>query len=308
MDASRIQLVSCETGEAIGFPTLDVGVESGDRWTGVRVQTMLGHGPGELADSYLPRHVLTVGSSRRLSARWLDGPTVDVPTESGPDTVCVFPAMRPYRASWDTAGAIFVELAPDLVDEANRHLGRDDRTVLRAGLAPGDHFIPPLAQALVDLAGRNEPATRLLAESLGLTLATHLAQAYAASGPPTVKPCGPMAQDKLRLLKDFIDANLGAAVSLADLAAQVEMSVFHFARSFRQTTGIAPYQFVLRRRIELARELLRTPDSSVAEVALRCGFSQQSHFSEVFRRIAGVSPREYRAALGVQGPTPARIR
>ena len=152
--------------------------------------------------------------------------------------VCIFPAMQPYRASWDADAAIFVELSPELVDEATRHLGREGRTVLRAGLAPEDHFIPPLAEALVDLAARKEPATRLLAESLGLTLATHVAQTHAGSEPHAAKPYGPMTPEKLRLLKDFIDANLDSPVSLGDLAAQVDMSVFHFARSFRQTTGI----------------------------------------------------------------------
>jgi AraC family transcriptional regulator len=309
MQNSRIQVISCETGEATGFSPLEVDVESGDRWSGVRVQTMLGHGAGELAESYLPRHVLTIGSSRRLSAKWVEGPRVESPKPSARDQVCIFPAMQPYRAAWDTRGrSIFVELSPDLLDEATRHVGRDGRTVLRAGLAVDDHFIPPLAEALVDLAARKEPATRLLAESLGLTLATHLAQAHAESGQQAVKPCGPIAPEKLRMLNDFIDANLDSPISLGDLAGQVEMSVFHFARSFRQTTGVAPYQFVMRRRIELAREQLRQSDASVAEVALQCGFSQQSHFSEAFRRIVGVSPRDYRAALGIQRSSSARTR
>ena len=124
MDASRIQLVSCETGEPIAFPALAVGIESGDRWSGLRVQTMFGTGAGELDESYLPRHVLTVGSSRRLSASWVDGPTIDVHEESSPDTVYIFPAMQPYRASWDADAAIFVELSAGT--------GRRGHTVPRA--------------------------------------------------------------------------------------------------------------------------------------------------------------------------------
>src|SRR5271165_5961619 len=114
MDLSRIQVISCETGDAGDFSALNVGIASGDRWSGVRVQTMLGTGAGELSDSYLPRHVLTVGSARRFSARWVDGPRVDQSKASPPDTVCIFPAMQPYRASWDTRDcSIFVELAPE---------------------------------------------------------------------------------------------------------------------------------------------------------------------------------------------------
>jgi AraC family transcriptional regulator len=300
MDLSRIQIISCETGDAGTFTALEVGIASGDRWSGVRVQTMLGTGPGELAESYLPRHVVTVGASRRLSAHWHDGPTIENLRQNPADTVCIFPAMQPYQASWDSdCRSIFVELAPELFDETTRSIDRNGRTMLRPGLAPDDHFIPPLAAALVDLAARDESGTRLLAESLGITLAAHLAQAHSTSQLHVTKQPGPLTTDKLRAVKEFIDAHLESPISLSDLASQVEMSVFHFARCFRQSTGVAPYQFVTRRRIELAQKLLRNPDLSVADVAVRCGFSQQSHFGEVFRRVLGLSPREYRAAAGV---------
>jgi AraC family transcriptional regulator len=306
--SSRIQRISCDTGLADDFPALDVGIESGNRWAGVRVQTMFGTGPGELAESYLPRHVLTVGSSRRFGVRWLGGPTVEESKQSPPDTVCIFPAMQPYLASWDsTSRSIFVELAPELVDEARRRSGSARQVELRAGPAANDQFIPPLAEALVDLAGRKDASTTLLAESLALTLATHLAQNHSTSALRPVKIRGAMAPSKVRLLEQFIGARLDREISLADLASLAEMSLFHFARCFKQSTGVAPHQYVTRRRIERARQLLANPELGVADVALRCGFSHQSHFSETFRRVVGTTPRLYRAALAGPRSRGARI-
>jgi AraC family transcriptional regulator len=172
---------------------------------------------------------------------------------------------------------------------------------LRPGLAVDDRFIPSIADALVDLATRDASAT-LLAESLGLTLAAHLVQTRASPDAGGSAPRGgAMVPAKLRLLTEFIEARLESTISVSDLANLAGMSVFHFAHCFKQTTGLAPHQYVLRRRIERARHLLVNPRLSVADVALRCGFSQQSHFSETFRRLVGTSPRLYRAASGTVG-------
>jgi AraC family transcriptional regulator len=306
---SRIERIACESGDVDDFSCLGVGVESGDRWSGVRVQAMFGRGQGALPESYLPGHLLTIGPCLSLSARWLDGPSLETAAECPSDTVCVFPAMQPYRSAWDSTGRIiFVELAPELVDGEPADSKTKGRKELRPGFAANDRFIPPLAEALLELATRDEAETRILAESLGLTLATYLGQKYSRTTVGTKERAGTIGPRKLRLVKAFIDARLDAPISLADLARQVGMSIFHFARCFRLTTGMPPYQFVTRRRIERARELLIDPNLSVSDVAVRCGFSQQSHFGEVFRRVVGASPRSYRASLGVAVSETGRFR
>jgi AraC-like DNA-binding protein len=299
LDESRIQRMSCETGLADDFSMLDVGIASGDRWSGVRVQTMLARRAGELPETYLFRHVIVVTEQATpANVTWIGGPAIDLGREGVPRRAIIFPALQPYQARWDAANTcILVELAPELLDEAGRRYGSGGHVDLRPGLAVDDRFIPSMADALVDLATRDASAT-LLAESLGLTLATHLVQTRgSAAGEATG---GVMAPAKLRLLTEFIEARLESAISVADLANLADMGVFHFARCFKQTTGRTPHQYVLRRRIERARHLLVNPRLSVAEVALRCGFSQQSHFSETFRRMVGTSPRLYRNASGAQ--------
>jgi AraC family transcriptional regulator len=78
------------------------------------------------------------------------------------------------------------------------------------------------------------------------------------------------------------------------MAQLVELSPAHFSRMFRELTGETPHQFVLRKRIERAKEMLRTPEARILDVAVACGFKTQQHFARVFRHACGTSPTEYR--------------
>lgn len=100
--------------------------------------------------------------------------------------------------------------------------------------------------------------------------------------------------NRLRCVTEYIQENLETALALLDLANMLQMSVFHFVRSFKQSTGLPPHQYVLRKRIELAKSLLVHPELSIAEVALRCGFGSQSNFTTAFRRLTNVTPGAYR--------------
>lgn len=91
----------------------------------------------------------------------------------------------------------------------------------------------------------------------------------------------------------YIDAHLGDAVSLEDLARAAAISRFHFARLFRASTGHSPMAFLLRLRIARAQDMLRAGNRRVAEIAAALGFFDQSHFARTFRRLTGQSPREY---------------
>ena len=98
----------------------------------------------------------------------------------------------------------------------------------------------------------------------------------------------------LRRVTEFIDEHLDKDISLSDLAAIPLMPIDSFARAFRESTGIAPYQYVLQRRIRQAEVLLATTDMAIAVIALSTGFSSQSHLTTTFRRVTGLTPRAYR--------------
>lgn len=107
---------------------------------------------------------------------------------------------------------------------------------------------------------------------------------------------GGLSRRSLKLVLEYIHAHLHDNVQLSSLAEIAGLNLYHFAKAFKQSTGESPHQYTLRRRIERARELLRDPHVSVLEVSARTGFVDQSHFSKVFRRIAGVAPSECRNA------------
>jgi AraC-like DNA-binding protein len=98
----------------------------------------------------------------------------------------------------------------------------------------------------------------------------------------------------LRRIRDYVDSHLDQNIELESLAATAELSVYHFARTFKQSEGTTPHAFVLERRLARARELLARTDLSLSEVAFAVGFADQSHFTRRFRQMVGVSPGQFR--------------
>jgi AraC family transcriptional regulator len=111
---------------------------------------------------------------------------------------------------------------------------------------------------------------------------------------------GALPRGRLRAVVEFIEEHLNASPTLEELAAVARLSVYHFARQFKAATGLPPYQYVILRRVERAKQLLQAETGlSLAEVAVHAGFSDQSHLSHHFKRLVGVTPGQFRV--------PARI-
>lgn len=106
---------------------------------------------------------------------------------------------------------------------------------------------------------------------------------------------GLLHQKALSSVQEYIDAHMGADISLADLAGLLALPIDTFARQFRATTGLSPYAYVIKRRVEQACLLLRETDLPISEIALVLGFSSQSHFTTAFRRAKSTTPLVYRA-------------
>jgi AraC family transcriptional regulator len=108
---------------------------------------------------------------------------------------------------------------------------------------------------------------------------------------------GGLTRWQLLRVQAQVDSNLSNAISNQQLADCVRLSRFHFARAFRQSTGMSPQTYVSRRRIERASTLLRSTDAPLCQIAVACGFWDQSHFNRRFSRALGTSPRSWRKAL-----------
>ena len=139
-----------------------------------------------------------------------------------------------------------------------------------------------------------------MSESLANVLAVYLIRHIVAHGRAVHGRDGILPRGRLRAVLDYIEEHLDAAPTLAEIAAVAGLNPYHFARQFKAATGLPPHQYVITRRVEQAKHLLRAgTDLSLAEVASRAGFYDQSQFARHFKRLVGVTPRQFQ--------TPSRI-
>ncbi|MBW4473922.1 MAG: AraC family transcriptional regulator [Stenomitos rutilans HA7619-LM2] len=134
---------------------------------------------------------------------------------------------------------------------------------------------------------------RLYVDSLTTTLIIHLLRRYSIQKQipePTVQG---LLRHQLKQVTDYIDHHLDQDLTLSELAAIAQISPSYFSALFKQSTGLAPHQFVIQRRIERAKQLLRQGKASIAEVAHNLGFTHQSHLSRHFKRLVGVTPKAF---------------
>jgi len=163
-----------------------------------------------------------------------------------------------------------------------------------------DKHICHVAMSLLHELSEANVVGRLYADSLATGLAIQLARQYSSLKDVHVGHGG-MAPHKLRQAIALIDHHLSdeeeGRVALRSVACSVHMSYFHFSRAFKQSMGMTATNYIAERRIERAKKMLEETEMPISEIALRSGFSSQSHFTTAFRRLAGATPKAFRAAL-----------
>src|SRR5438128_2120447 len=274
---------------------LETVVSSGAAWRGLRLE-QLRTPPSEVLEGYLTSHmvVLHLSGSQTLHLRWSGQPWTTHRFEPG--SVHVVPAQAPFTARWEVeAEWIALLLAPELVSGVAG--ARGPGIALQPGFGLDEPLLAELLLALRDEVRAKLPAGRAYAEQLGAAVAAQLAHKHADREPRVPYRRGGLSQGKLRSVVQYIHQHLDADLALDGLAEVVRMNVHYFVRSFRQSTGLPPHQYVLRQRIERAKGLLEDPRLSLAEVALRSGFANQSNFTTAFRRLTSLTPGVYRHSL-----------
>ncbi|HZV78357.1 MAG TPA: AraC family transcriptional regulator [Candidatus Binatus sp.] len=140
-----------------------------------------------------------------------------------------------------------------------------------------------------------DPFDRLYAEGLGVALTTHLLRRFARI---RRVPARGLSKRQLRAVIDYVEDHLCSDLSLHELASIAGVSASHFKSLFKDSTGVPPHKYVVRRRVQLATHLLARGSPQLSEIALQAGFADQSHMARCMRRVLGVTPsallRQYR--------------
>jgi AraC family transcriptional regulator len=122
----------------------------------------------------------------------------------------------------------------------------------------------------------------------------HLLRHYCAFEPTLKQYQGGLSRDRLRTAIDYIQANLDRKLTLEAIAQQLNLSLYYFCNLFTQSMGIPPYKYVLQQRVERAKQLLKDENRAIVDIALECGFANQTHLNKQFRKLTGMTPKVYR--------------
>jgi len=216
----------------------------------------------------------------------------------GPRRICVTPAGT--TAQWQHSGhpeILQVYLRDSVYATAvNEMYGCEASSAqIVPRFAVLDPLLEQLSMAIVTALQDGSVREGLYIDTLAQMIAVHLARHHSARSLPDRTPTArPISNPKMRRLVDFIEENLDRDLSLEVIAAEAEISPLYLPRAFKTAVGQSPHQYVIGRRIQKARNLLANTDAPIADIALAVGFSSQSHLSNWFLRLVGVSPASYR--------------
>jgi AraC family transcriptional regulator len=214
------------------------------------------------------------------------------------------PAGSPARWRWRGHNdALHIYLEPGFLERVA--ILAFDLDADRLTVPPLDGLdLPPLRAAMGAVGAEltsGGAGGRLAAEALGNVLAVQLIRHLLAPRQPARRRHGTLPQARLRAVVEYIEEHIGGGPTLEQIAAIAGLSPYHFARQFKAATGLPPHQYVIMRRVERAKSLLRAgTDLALAQLAARAGFSDQSQFSHHFKRIVGVTPGQFRISARVE--------
>jgi AraC family transcriptional regulator len=207
--------------------------------------------------------------------------------------VLIVPAHTRISAQWeDRHGDIIISLDPAFYTQ---HAQSQLNSVqLVPHFSQPDPLIYGIGQSLKQELETGQGGGQLYVESAALMLVNQLLRHYSEISTVTKLITEGLPPYQLKYITEYINAHLTEDISLADLAKQVKLSQSHFSSLFRKSTGLSPYRFLIKQRVNRAKELLLMGDLPIIDIAIAVGFYDQSHLTRHMRRLLGVSPRQLR--------------
>jgi len=256
--------------------------------------------PGERNDSVSTHHLVVLFTSHVSRGEASAERARFVPYSFLPGDIKLF-SEGPIGAckTFTDNTMILCALDPRLVAEVGDDLGAPSTVEFRPSANLRDDSLQGIVKLLAAEANSQGASGRLYADHLAHALALRFRQLSGGVRDPKPSQSGKMPTRILQRVLDRMRADLATNLDLHTIAAESGYSRTHFLRTFRASTGYSPHQWLMHLRIEEAKTLLQKASNSLIDVALDCGFSSHGHFSNTFRRIVGVAPREYRRNYGL---------
>ncbi|MBE9107174.1 helix-turn-helix transcriptional regulator, partial [Nostoc cf. edaphicum LEGE 07299] len=208
--------------------------------------------------------------------------------------IMISPPYLHRKLSWDIdAKFLLLRLEPKLFTSTVDESVDADVVQIVPQLKIRDPLIQQIALTLKTELETDGLSDRLYAESMVNALAVHLLRRYSTTKQKIPAYSGGLPNHKLQQAIDYIQAHLAEDVSLEAIATELGMSQYYFARLFKQSIGYSPYQYLIKCRIECAQKLMIQGQQNIANVAMQVGFASQSQFGRHFKRITGVTPKQF---------------
>ncbi len=261
-------------------------------WDGVYIEK--GENDGFTPDNVtVPQHYFAMNIGPAFEWEWKDDSTFKTHRYETGD-LWVNPAGVPFSHRIQGHNQfVLLTLDPDKIPELLPDRPLLERYTFRRQHRAQDRHLQALIQALLVEAELGGPNGRLYADTLSTALAAHFANHYSLESPVDLGALRPIERQRLGRAIDYIEAHLEAEISLSELALAAGLSKFHFSRLFKAAIGLTPHKYLLKRRIERAARVLRQGEAEIARVAHNFGFADQSHFTRTFKKIKGVTPKQF---------------
>ena len=205
--------------------------------------------------------------------------------------VVIVPAGTTNQTQWyDSGGVIMLGFESGIFNRATYDLVEPEKIELTPHFATPDPLICQLGLTLKAELVTNGLGSKLYAETIANLLIVHLLQHYSIKKPVIKEYSGGLPKYKLQQVIDYINAYLEQSLGLEELAQIAQMSPAYFSRLFKQSTGLAPHQYLIQCRVNRAKELL-IKGNAIADVAYKVGFANQAHLNYHFKRLLGVTPK-----------------
>ena len=208
----------------------------------------------------------------------------------------LYPAGMTQNLAWNKEAEIIeLDISPKFISQISDELSGRSTFELIPQYNFQDSLIQQLALVLVNESQKGKGiSNNLYTQSLSHTLGLHLIQNFSQSSIVTEENFDGLPMFLERRLDEYIQENLENNITLQQIADVVNLSISHLNRLFQQTKGISVYQYVIRCRIDRAKQLLKQKKLTLAQIASQVGFCDQSHFSRHFKKLIGVTPKVFR--------------